>query len=1651
LPPLSAQTQQLRLVAPAQGERLTPGGEFLIQWSGVSAQDTVQISFSSDAGRTWQLVTPLATGLAFRWRNIPFSVSDSCIMAITTKPRDVSASVQNSIQQQSRAFALQYGQRRSSARWLNRWAGFTFDGSRLLTTQSVGNDDSLRQLYRTQIWDAVSGQRLFALPDFIRDSSLRFSASTFTPRVVQGAWSPDNTLILSVIDENSFGIYEAASGRLVRRVSIPADGFKTSLQYLTWSNDGREMIARVLYRVQGTGGAGTVIADRLIRYALNDMQDTPTTIFSYVITFDRWGNTSLGLLPNARQWLSVRRSQATGQVEELVLHTPNNTDSIRSFPPPSGFIWQPETLLSSPNSDVVALRAAPTAPNRPSLLVLLNLQTGVQRSIGASRAIAWSPDGKKLLVKQDNSAQAEILDVETLRMEASLQSLHTASSGLVLSTTNIVGFVPTAETTILWGAGGRRIIGYTQPSVSGTSPMFTGTTSASTLGVWDVANGCMTDILSLPRLPSSPLPTQYSLSEVASLIANNGENQIVLTHQVNDTTLVLPLPSIGASCQTALSSGRWAIRLPNLLQAPETITAAPVVCETSALVRVPVASLADFALQLETQIQSLSGAELNEREFRLERGVLPLLANRAFDTVLVRFTPQTFGNSSVQVVVRNLLDNLVIARTIINVRKDSLAFEPAAPIVNLGLIPANTIITTTITIRNTGNTPLLWSTSASRTTLGNIFVSEITPLLTPVGGTAELRLRVQPVDSLGLLRTSFPIYRCGANTSVLTVQARVLPEFQQIEAPAAVNGGLLTCVGTITRTVVLRNVGGRPLTVRIVSIADTNFRIVNRLQFPLTLAPLDSLVLTLRLSTPNNGIRESRLSVLSDDQTRALLEIPVRLEQQAPIYSWIPAQYRFENVDIRQPAEATLEFQNTGQAYLWDRLPRQISPDFSIVSAVPNPTPQGGTSRVTVRFGGNALSGITTTLASFNLGDICNTQSQLSLEAITVQPAAKLTVRTIRPFDTLLCENEQTQRAELLNTGRADLRIDSIYVESSIGAGRSPNPDFLVRLDNAAPFPVRIGGVQTIAQVFFLNIVFRPQASGLRENWLVFHSNDTTGGSRGITRILLTGFRQLAAFTLTPDVVRFQVQSDFMRDTTSVILTNTGTERLVWQGFPRTIDPLFSLERIEPAVTPPQGTSRVVLRFSGSRMNENTSGSYTLSNPLCNAAQVLRFSAGSAPEAALASVQSLSARLLCAADTTLQLTLLNTGNAPLTFSEAPRVLDDAFGEVRIVQTPMMIAPGATGTLRVNIRPQRTGTRSVRVLLATNDRFTPQQEPRITFTKDSSGLVFEPVMLNLGNIRIGESIRRTVRVRNVGTVEQRINTGLQGTNVVGDSVTPNPIPAGGSAEIIVRMMPTNAMIMNGIFSGSLSLQDSCARVSILTVRGTVQDGEIAMPDTLQLAPLQEAQFPIFLRKRTGLSAGDTVHLTFRIANTSLLQVLSPTSTAQGLRENRVSGGARILRLSLPVQAVSDTLVSLRLRGLLGNDSSTTLHIDSARVGETALRGSVSRFRTVGLNFAGSAPRLYFAPSVRFVAPNPASGRISVKIDAVESALISLHLVNVLGQSLTLFEGSIGAGEQDIELPLDEVPTGTYSLELRSRPQRFPSAALERSAVRVNVVK
>jgi hypothetical protein len=78
--------QRLQLASPAGGEKLYTGGSFTIRWTGDQLPDKVAILYSTDKGKTYQVIDSIApsgaSGGSFVWQ-VPNIIADSCLIRIT--------------------------------------------------------------------------------------------------------------------------------------------------------------------------------------------------------------------------------------------------------------------------------------------------------------------------------------------------------------------------------------------------------------------------------------------------------------------------------------------------------------------------------------------------------------------------------------------------------------------------------------------------------------------------------------------------------------------------------------------------------------------------------------------------------------------------------------------------------------------------------------------------------------------------------------------------------------------------------------------------------------------------------------------------------------------------------------------------------------------------------------------------------------------------------------------------------------------------------------------------------------------------------------------------------------------------------------------------------------------------------------------------------------------------------------------------------------------------------------------------------------------------------------------------------------------------------------------------------------------------------
>ncbi len=212
----------LEIVRPNGGEKFLACSDTIITWQGVLPTDTVSLSYSTDAGASWSLITNSATGLEYHW-NVPDEISSTCLMKATFgNPDYKDSTVFNPINLTGHNFSVTHTE-------------FSPDGMRVLT--SAGDSKII-------LWNSVTGAPVNTFE--IEDSELtlaRFNnsgtqiltksesyniyiwdATTFgrihtlkghANNITQAVYSPMGELIASSSDDNTAIIWDVASGSLL--------------------------------------------------------------------------------------------------------------------------------------------------------------------------------------------------------------------------------------------------------------------------------------------------------------------------------------------------------------------------------------------------------------------------------------------------------------------------------------------------------------------------------------------------------------------------------------------------------------------------------------------------------------------------------------------------------------------------------------------------------------------------------------------------------------------------------------------------------------------------------------------------------------------------------------------------------------------------------------------------------------------------------------------------------------------------------------------------------------------------------------------------------------------------------------------------------------------------------------------------------------------------------------------------------------------------------------------------------------------------------------------------------------------------------------------------------------------------------------------
>jgi hypothetical protein len=334
-----------------------------------------------------------------------------------------------------------------------------------------------------------------------------------------------------------------------------------------------------------------------------------------------------------------------------------------------------------------------------------------------------------------------------------------------------------------------------------------------------------------------------------------------------------------------------------------------------------------------------------------------------------------------------------------------------------------------------------------------------------------------------------------------------------------------------------------------------------------------------------------------------------------------------------------------------------------------------------------------------------------------------------------------------------------------------------------------------------------------------------------------------------------------------------------------------------------------------------------------------------------------------------------------------------------------------------------------VRIRSNAANMPDDTVAVTVRKDSSGLQAIPATLDFASLAENVAAERTFTLVNTGTIEQRFALPVRAGAFTLDSLVINPLPANSSTQARARF----AGSAGGVVRDTVRLTDSCGRVLAVPLQARVVAGVASLPDTVAIQMGVMEDVPLFLRERRGVEAGMEARFSVTVDNASLLDIVAPARESNVFERRKDTVSQTLtFRTVIPTGAETEPMVRLKFYSLLGNAIGTTIRLKNVQIGGVGVRTSgVTQYRTMGINYAGGSPHLLYAPNVKTfaIAPNPVGEELTLMMEVVKSAPLTVELTDILGRKQVLHEGVMAAGETTLRLSAAQVASGAYLLTVR----------------------
>lgn len=622
-------------------------------------------------------------------------------------------------------------------------------------------------------------------------------------------------------------------------------------------------------------------------------------------------------------------------------------------------------------------------------------------------------------------------------------------------------------------------------------------------------------------------------------------------------------------------------------------------------------------------------------------------------------------------------------------------------------------------------------------------------------------------------------------------------------------------------------------------------------------------------------------------------------------------------------------------------------------------------------------------------------------------------------FTKLICSDIAVQDIKIRNIGNELLKINNIQLSEN------SSENFSIDLSNTN-FNINEGDST------YLRLIFSGDVTG---NFLSEIVIDSEINADQTTRNTIKAdiIRGKIDFGLYPPNLSFYLNETGTESTKEITIINQGTEAISWV-IPNG-DEYFEVESINPMVTAPGDSAKVLVKFLGAETEGLYNGKIGFVDS-CKQETVLNLTAYIGPNNAFAEILDVVnfPDMICEKDTLFfDLSLKNSGTTPLiinnysfeniseSFFLNSEIMGKTLNSNEEINIRLSYFPNNSGKISGNFRifTNAANYESGVIVLELNGFF------------GFADFEFSEELITISGLIGGEETFIDFDIYNSGNLPLNWQFDNPSEYFSIESINPQITNPGELSKVRIRF---NGGEQGKTYTEMMKLKNICGTSDSIEIIVNV-DGFAKVQikaGNIIAAPGDKVNIPIYLSTTDGTELPDIAGYKAILSFNSTLLV--PVNESNSY----VKDTTRILQISLPAKPINSDGLALNIECIatLGNSEETEILITGAiakDMPELKITTSNGNFTLDSLCFEGGV-RLISGNSRLWLgqnSPNPIDDFIKIKFSVIEYGVHKILIYDLFGREVKkIFDMFIAPGEYEVSEQLNDLAIGNYFYVLKT---------------------